>query len=111
MVFFGSGEPLQGAEYTYEFTLDRPYIGLNLTPVEAIAEVTDSEKEPNLLGQATLSSLVAVEHGDGVFSRESKRPNGPLKRLLEPGLNHGCLTARVHHFNGCLLYTSPSPRD
>lgn len=67
MVLFGSSEPLQGTEHTDEFTLDRSYIGLNLTSVEAIAQVTDSEKQPNLLGQATLSSLVAVEHGDGVL--------------------------------------------
>ena len=34
-----------------------------------------------------------------------------IKELLRPWLELGIPVPRVHLVNGCLLYTSPSPRD
>ena len=100
LLFNGPCKPLEGAKHSNQFTLNGAYVGLNLTPVETISKVADSEKQPNLLGQWTLSSLVGVQRCNGLFFREPERAHRPFEGLLEPGLNHGGLAAGVHHLNG-----------
>ena len=67
LLFYWSSEPLEGPKDPDQFTLDGSNIRLNLASVEGIAQVADSKKQPNLLGQDTLSSFIRSEGGDGVF--------------------------------------------
>ena len=67
LLFYWSSEPLEGPKDPDQFTLDGSNIGLNLASVEGIAQVADSKKQPNLLGQDTLSSFIRREGGGGVF--------------------------------------------
>lgn len=82
LFFFGSCEPFEGSEHSDKFALNRANIGLDLATMIGISEVTDSKKQPNVLGQNTLSSFVRTEGGDGVLGGKSERPNGPFQGLF-----------------------------
>ena len=56
--------------------------------------------------------LVAVGIAVGFGSwRSQGQPNALVNRLLEPLRTPSLLTAIIGFIMGCLLYTSPSPRD